>query len=54
MQTETISLMEIFFINTCGTDGSIPNCRWCEYNIKNVGCDHPEHPFNRMMGEVQI
>ena len=50
MNSQTISLMTLFFMVYCGTDGRVPRCAGCEhYNRLDFlpGCDHPENPYNK-------
>lgn len=52
MNSSTITILQIFFDTYCGTDGYIPDCKFCEYNVKNMGCTHAKNPMNMMIQEV--
>lgn len=52
MNSTTITILQIFFATYCGTDGYIPDCKFCEYNVKNMGCTHARNPMNMMIQEV--
>jgi hypothetical protein len=49
---ELYTKQEVFFATVCGAFMSVPDCRGCEHNIKDQGCDHEENPINVIYKEI--
>lgn len=48
------TLLELFFAAFCGTDGSVPNCKGCNFNQLGKGCQHDQNPMVIMEKEVMV